>query len=94
MVKPLGSRVMVKISKEDEVTQGGIVLPDTAKKKPNEGVVVAVGPGRLLENGKRAPMSLKAGDRVIFAEYAGTEFKIDGEPHVLVEDDQVLAVRE
>ncbi len=94
MIKPLGSRVLIKVSEQEEVTQGGIVLPDTAKKKPNEGEVVAVGPGRLLDNGERAPMNIKVGDRVIFSEYSGTDLEINGEKHVLVEDDQILAIRE
>jgi len=94
VIKPLGSRVLIKVSEQEEVTQGGIVLPDTAKKKPNEGEVVAVGPGRLLDNGERAPMNIKVGDRVIFSEYSGTDLEINGEKHVLVEDDQILAIRE
>ncbi|MFN3420308.1 MAG: co-chaperone GroES [Armatimonadota bacterium] len=92
-VRPLGSRVLVKPREEEEKTPGGIILPDTAKEKPQEGVVIAVGPGKLLENGERRPVSVKEGDIVIFSKYAGTEIKIDGEEYLIVDEDSILAVK-
>jgi chaperonin GroES len=94
MLKPLGDRVVLKPGKEEEVTKGGIVLPDSAKKKPQEGKVLAVGSGKLLENGTRAPMGVKKGDVVIYAKYGGTEVTVDGEELVILEEDQILAVKE
>jgi chaperonin GroES len=94
MLKPLGDRVILKPGKEEEVTKGGIVLPDSAKKKPQEGKVLAVGSGKLLENGTRAPMGVKKGDVVIYAKYGGTEVTVDGEELVILEEDQILAVKE
>ena len=94
MLKPLGDRVILKPGKEEEVTKGGIVLPDSAKKKPQEGKVLAVGSGKLLENGSRAPMGVKKGDVVIYAKYGGTEVTVDGEELVILEEDQILAVKE
>jgi len=94
MLRPLGDRVVVKPGPEEEVTRGGIVLPDTAKKKPQEGKVLAVGSGKLLDDGKRAPMSVKKGDVVIYAKYGGTEVTVDGEELVILEEDQILAVKE
>ncbi|RLF04350.1 MAG: co-chaperone GroES [Thermoprotei archaeon] len=93
-VKPLDDRVLVKQSKAEEKTSGGIVLPDTAREKPQRGTVVAVGPGKLLENGQRGKMSLKEGDEVFYGKYAGTEIKIDGEDHVILRESDVLAVIE
>jgi chaperonin GroES len=92
-VRPLGGRVLVKPCEEEERTPGGIILPDTAKEKPQEGVVVAVGPGKLLENGERRPVAVKVGDVVIFSKYAGTEVKIDGEEYLIVDEDSLLAVK-
>lgn len=92
-VRPLGGRVLVKPREEEERTPGGIILPDTAKEKPQEGVVVAVGPGKLLENGERRPVAVKEGDVVIFSKYAGTEVKIDGEEYLIVDEDSLLAVK-
>ena len=94
MLKPLGNRVIVKPGKEEAVTKGGIVLPDTAKKKPHEGKIIAVGDGKLLENGKRAEMNVKKGNTVIYSEYGGTEIKVDGEELVILDEDQILAVKE
>ena len=91
-VKPLDDRVLVKQSEAEEKTTGGIVLPDTAKEKPQRGKVVAVGPGKLLDTGKRADMSLKKGDEVYYAKYTGTEIKIDGDPYVILRETDVLAV--
>jgi chaperonin GroES len=91
-LRPLGDRVVVKAIEREEVTTSGIYLPDTAKEKPQEGRVQAVGPGRLLDSGDRAPMELKEGDRVIFAKYAGTEFKLDGEDLLILRESDILAV--
>ncbi|NLS44185.1 MAG: co-chaperone GroES [Firmicutes bacterium] len=93
MVKPLEDRVVVKPSAEEERTKGGIVLPDTAKERPQEGEVVAVGPGKLLESGKRAPMDVNPGDKVIFAKYGGTEIKIEGEEYMILRQSDILAVK-
>jgi chaperonin GroES len=92
-VRPLGSRVLVKPREEEQKTPGGIILPDTAKEKPQEGVVIAVGPGKLLENGESRPVAVKEGDIVIFSKYAGTEIKIDGEEYLIVDEDSILAVK-
>ncbi len=91
-VKPLDDRVLVKQSEAEEKTTGGIVLPDTAKEKPQRGKVVAVGPGKLLDSGKRSPITLKKGDEVFYGKYSGTEIKIDGDPYVILRDSDVLAV--
>ncbi|HOB89105.1 MAG: co-chaperone GroES [Bacillota bacterium] len=93
MIKPLEDRVVVKPSTEEERTKGGIVLPDTAKERPQEGEVMAVGPGRLLDSGERAPMDVKVGDKVIFAKYGGTEIKIDGEEYIILRQSDILAIR-
>jgi len=94
MVKPLGSRVLLKPSTEEEKSAGGIFLPDSAQKRPHEGKVVALVPGKVLDNGERAPMRVKEGDLVIFSEYGGTEIKIDGDDFILVDEDQLLAIRQ
>ena len=91
-VKPLDDRVLVKQSDAEETTAGGIVLPDTAKEKPQRGKVVAVGPGKLLDSGSRGEMSLKKGDDVFYGKYAGTEIKIDGEEYVILRETDVLAI--
>ena len=88
---PLGDRIVVKPLVKEEVTKGGIVLPDTAKEKPQEGEVVAVGSGRLSEDGKRLPLELKVGDRVLYAKFAGTEWKRDGEEFLILRENDVLA---
>jgi len=93
-VKPLDDRVLVKQSEAEEKTAGGIVLPDTAKEKPQRGTVIAVGPGKLLENGKRGSMSVKKGDEVYYGKYAGTDIKIDGEDYVILKESDVLAIVE
>ncbi len=93
-IKPLGDKVVVKATEGEEKSPGGILLPDTAKKKPQEGVVVAVGPGRVLENGNRAPMNVKKGDTVVFAKYGGTEVTVDGEDYVILDQDSIYAIRE
>ncbi|MGE5508147.1 MAG: co-chaperone GroES [Chitinophagales bacterium] len=92
MIKPLADRVVVKVLSQEEVTRGGIVLPDTAKEKPQEGEVVAVGPGKY-EDGKLVPMAVKAGDKVIFSKYGGTEVKVDGEEYLILRESDILAVK-
>lgn len=92
MIKPLGDRVVLEALPKEEVTKSGIVLPDTAKEKPQEGRVVAVGTGKLLDNGQRVALEVKEGDKVIFSKYAGTEVKIDGKEYLIVNERDVLAV--
>ncbi len=94
MLKPLGDRIIVKPISEEEKSPGGIVLPETAKEKPQEGEVIAVGPGKLLDNGQVVPLEVKVGDRVIYSKYGGTEIKIDGEEYVILRSDDLLAIRE
>ncbi|MDE3113832.1 MAG: co-chaperone GroES [Chloroflexota bacterium] len=91
-LKPLGSRVVIKPLQREEMTKSGIVLPDTAKEKPQEGKVLAVGPGDRDEDGKRIPVELKEGDKVLFQKYAGTEFKLDDEELLILAEKDVLAV--
>ena len=91
-LKPLGDRVVVKPRPKEEMTRSGIVLPDTASEKPQEGQVVSVGPGRTLDNGKRIEMEVKAGDTVLFAKYAGTEIKLDDEEFLVIRESDLLAV--
>jgi chaperonin GroES len=91
-LKPLGDRIVVKVIAELERTKGGIVLPDTAKEKPQEAEVLAIGPGGRSEKGDRIPMEVKVGDRVIFAKYSGTEFKQDDEEYLILRESDVLAV--
>jgi len=91
-IRPLADRIVVKRTKEEEKTKGGIIIPDTAKEKPVEGTVVAVGNGKVLKDGKQRPLDVKAGDRVLFGKYSGTEVKLDGEEHVILREDDVLAV--
>jgi chaperonin GroES len=93
-VKPLQDRVIVKRMEEEEKTKGGIIIPDTAKEKPVEGKVVAVGSGRILENGNKVPLQVKKGDRVLFGRYSGTEIKIDGEEHLIMKEDDIVAIVE
>ena len=93
-VRPLNDTVLVLRVEEDQKTAGGIIIPDTAKEKPMEGNVVAAGPGKVDENGKRMPMDVKAGDRVLFSKYAGTEIKIDGVDHLFMREDDILGVIE
>lgn len=90
-LQPLGDRVVVQPSTEEDVTKGGIILPDTAKEKPQRGVVIAVGPGRLDEEGKRIPMEVKKGDKVIYAKYAGSEIKQDDEDVLILRESDILA---
>ena len=92
MIKPLGERIVVKVKEKDMTTASGIVLPDTAKEKPQEGEVVAVGTGKMLECGKVAPMEVKKGDRVLFAKYSGNEVKGDDEEYLIIRQSDILAV--
>ena len=92
VIKPLGDRGVVKRIEEEPKTKGGIVLPDTAKEKPQKGKVIAVGTGRVLENGQRVPLEVKEGDIVVFAKYGGTEIEIDGEEYVILSERDLLAV--
>jgi len=91
-LRPLGDRVVVQPTPGEEMTKSGIVIPDTAKEKPQEGLILAVGPGRILDDGKREQMDLKAGDKVLYAKYAGTEFKLDGDDLLIISQKDVLAV--
>jgi chaperonin GroES len=91
-IHPIGDRVVVKPAAKEEVTKSGIVIPDTAKEKPQEGVVVAVGSGRLLDTGDRATIEVHTGERVLFAKYGGTEFKLDGEEYLVLKESDILAV--
>jgi chaperonin GroES len=93
-LRPLGDRVVVKPTPREEMTKTGIVLPDTAKEKPQEGTVVAAGPGRTLDDGKREAMDVKEGQKVLYAKYAGTEFKIDGDELLIVSQKDILAIVE
>ena len=94
MITPIGDKVVVQATEATETTAGGIVLPDSAKKKPQEGKVVAVGQGRVLDNGQRAPMAVKAGDIVIYAKYGGNEVTVDGEDYIILDQDSIYAVKE
>jgi len=91
-IRPLADRVVVKRTKEEEKTKGGIIIPDSAKEKPVEGLVIAVGNGKAMKDGKVRPLDVKAGDRVLFGKYSGTEVKLDGEEHVILREDDLLAV--
>jgi chaperonin GroES len=93
-IRPLHDRLVVKRLEEEEKTKGGIIIPDSAKEKPIEGKVIAVGEGKLNKNGKKIPLDVKKGDRVLFARYAGTEVKIDGEERLMMREDEVLAIIE
>ena len=93
-IKPLADKVLVKRLEAEQKTPGGIVLPDTAKEKPKEGKVIALGEGKMLDSGKRVGFQVKVGNRVIFGSYAGTEIKVDGEEYLLMSEDDILAVIE
>lgn len=94
MVKPLQDRILVLRQEGEQKTAGGIIIPDTAKEKPLEGKVVAVGPGKIDKDGKRISVELKPGDRILFSRYAGTEIKIDGVEHLMMREDDILAIIE
>jgi len=91
-IKPMNDRVLVTRVEEEQKTAGGIIIPDTAKEKPQEGKVVAVGPGKLDDSGKRVPLEVKKGDRILFSKYAGTEIKIDGKEHIFMREDDILGI--
>ena len=93
-VKPLNDRVLVKRLEEMQVTKGGIYIPDTAKEKPVEGKVIAAGPGKVNDQGNRLPLNVKAGDRILFGRYAGSEIKIEGEEYLMMREDDILGVIE
>ena len=91
-IKPLQDRLVIKRIEEEEKTKGGIIIPDSAKEKPQEGRVVAIGDGKTLESGQKAPLTVKPGDKILFGKYSGTEIKIDGEEHLIMREDDVLAI--
>jgi chaperonin GroES len=91
-IRPLYDRIVVKRIEEKETIQGGIIIPDSAKEKPQEGEVVAVGQGKRLENGKVVPLDVKAGDRILFGKYSGSEIKLDGDEYVIMREDEVLGI--
>ncbi len=93
-VRPLHDRVIVQRLEEEEKTKGGIIIPDTAKEKPIEGKVIAVGAGKINKDGKKVPLEMKKGDRVLYAKYGGTEVKIDGEEYLIMKEDDILAIIE
>ncbi len=93
-VKPLQDRVLIKRVEEETKTKGGIIIPDTAKEKPQEGLVVAVGSGKVTDKGNRVTPEVKKGDRILFGKYSGTEIKVDGEEHLILREDDILAILE
>jgi chaperonin GroES len=93
-IRPLQDRVIVKRLEEEEKTKGGIIIPDTAKEKPQEGKVIAVGKGKLTDEGKVIPLDVKVGDRILFGKYSGTEVKIEGEEHLIMREDDILGIIE
>ncbi len=93
-IRPMNDRILVVRVEEEKKTAGGIIIPDTAKEKPQEGKVVAVGPGKMGEDGKRIPVEVKKGDRILFSKYAGNEIKIDGVEHIFMREDDVLGILE
>ncbi len=93
-IRPLQDRILVKRIDEEETTSGGIIIPDTAKEKPQEGKVIAVGKGKVGDDGKKTPLDVKKGDKVLFSKYSGTEVNLDGEEHLIIREDDVLGVIE
>lgn len=93
-LRPLADRIVVKLIEQEEEKRGGIIIPDTAKEKPEKGEVIAIGPGKLLDNGNRAPMEVKKGDKVIFQKYGGHEIKVDGKEIMILSESDVMAVVE
>jgi chaperonin GroES len=91
-IRPLHDRILVKRLESEEKTKGGIIIPDTAKEKPQEGLVVAAGPGRVNEDGKVTPLDVKKGDKILFGKYSGTEVTLEGEEHLIIREEDVLAV--
>jgi len=93
-IRPLQDRVIVRRIEEEEKTKGGIIIPDTAKEKPQEGKVIAVGKGRVLDDGNVRDLAVRKGDKILFSKYAGSEIKLDGEEHIIIREDDVLAILE
>ena len=93
-IRPLGDRILLKRIEEEDKSKGGIIIPDTAKEKPQEGRVIAVGKGRMLDDGKLVSLEVKKGDRVLFGKYSGTEVKLVGEEHLIVREDDILGILE
>ncbi|MEE4261326.1 MAG: co-chaperone GroES [Desulfobacteraceae bacterium] len=93
-IRPLNDRVLVVRVEQEQKTSGGIIIPDTAKEKPQEGKIISTGPGKIGDNGKRTPLNVKKGDRILFSKYAGTEIKIDGVEHIFMKEDDILGVLE
>jgi chaperonin GroES len=93
-IQPLGDRVVVKAAARETATKSGIVLPDTAKEKPQEGEILAVGPGKVLDNGKRTTLEVRVGQKVLFAKYAGSEFKMDGEEYLILRESDIMGILE
>ena len=93
-IRPLNNRVLVERVEEEQKTAGGIIIPDTAKEKPQEGKIIAAGPGKMGDDGKRTPLNVKKGDKILFSKYAGTEIKIDGIEHIFMKEDDILGVLE
>ena len=93
-IRPLGDRILLKRIEEEDKSKGGIIIPDSAKEKPQEGKVVAAGKGRLLEDGKLVPVEVKKGDRVLFGKYSGSEVNLEGEEHLIVREDDILGIIE
>ncbi|MBI5573108.1 MAG: co-chaperone GroES [Elusimicrobia bacterium] len=93
-IRPLGDRVIVKPAEEKEVKKGGIIIPDTAKEKPQEGEVIAVGPGKVDDTGKKIPMDVKAGDKILYGKYSGTEIKIDDKEYLIMHQEDILGIVE
>ena len=93
-IRPLNDRVLVVRVEEEQKTAGGIIIPDTAKEKPQEGKIIAAGPGKVGDDGKRTPLNVKKGDKILFSKYAGTEIKIDGVEHIFMKEDDILGVLE
>ena len=91
-IKPMNDRILVQRVEEEQKTAGGIIIPDTAKEKPQEGKVMAVGPGKMGDDGKRVPVEVKVGDRILFSKYAGTEIQIDGVEHIFMREEDILGV--
>ena len=94
MLKPLGDRIVVRALEQESTSAGGIVLPDTAKEKPQQGEVLAIGPGKLLDNGTRSSIDVKIGDKVVYSKYGGTEIKVSGEEYIILRSDDVLGIVE
>ena len=91
-IRPLGDRVLIKRVDEEEKSKGGIIIPDTAKEKPQEGKVIAVGKGKKDEDGKATPLDVKSGDKILFGKYSGTEIKLDGEEHLILREEDILGI--